>query len=32
MIELVGFDGDDALWNSEGYNQAVHAHFREVSG
>jgi len=30
MIELVGFDGDDTLWHSEGYYQAVHAEFEQV--
>ena len=30
MIELVGFDGDDTLWHSEGYYQAVHAEFVRV--
>ena len=32
MIELVGFDGDDTLWHSEGYYQAVHAEFEQVLG
>jgi putative hydrolase of the HAD superfamily len=32
MIELVGFDGDDTLWHSEGYFQAVHAEFERVLG
>jgi len=30
MIDLVGFDGDDTLWHSEGYYQAVHAEFVRV--
>ena len=30
MIELVGFDGDDTLWHSEGSYQAVHAEFVRV--
>jgi putative hydrolase of the HAD superfamily len=30
MIDLVGFDGDDTLWHSEGYYQAVHAEFERV--
>jgi len=30
MIGLVGFDGDDTLWHSEGYYQAVHAEFVRV--
>jgi len=24
MIELIGFDGDDTLWHSEGYYQSTH--------
>lgn len=32
MIELVGFDGDDTLWHSEGYYQAVHAEFERILG
>ena len=32
MIELVGFDGDDTLWHSEGYYQAVHADFEQLLG
>jgi len=32
MIELVGFDGDDTLWRSEDYYQAVHAEFERVLG
>ena len=32
MIELVGFDGDDTLWHSEGYYQAVHGEFERVLG
>jgi len=32
VIELVGFDGDDTLWHSEGYYQAVHAGFERVLG
>jgi putative hydrolase of the HAD superfamily len=32
MIELVGFDGDDTLWHSEGYYQAVHAQFERLLG
>ncbi len=30
VIEWVGFDGDDTLWHSEGYYQAVHAQFEAV--
>jgi putative hydrolase of the HAD superfamily len=32
MIELVGFDGDDTLWHSEGYYQAVHDDFERLVG
>lgn len=32
MIELVGFDGDDTLWHSEGYYRAAHAEFECVLG
>lgn len=32
MIELIGFDGDDTLWHSEGYYQAVHAEFERLLG
>jgi putative hydrolase of the HAD superfamily len=32
MIELVGFDGDDTLWHSEGYYQAAHDEFERVVG
>ena len=32
MIELIGFDGDDTLWHSEGYYQAVHAEFERILG
>jgi putative hydrolase of the HAD superfamily len=32
MIELVGFDGDDTLWHSEGYYQAANAEFERVLG
>ncbi len=30
MIELIGFDGDDTLWHSEGYYQAAQAEFERV--
>lgn len=30
MIRLVGFDGDDTLWHSEGYYQAAHAEFEHI--
>jgi putative hydrolase of the HAD superfamily len=32
MIDLVGFDGDDTLWHSEGYYQAAHAEFERILG
>ena len=32
MIELVGFDGDDTLWHSEGFYQAVHEQFERIVG
>ncbi len=32
MIELVGFDGDDTLWHSEGYYQSVHGEFERILG
>jgi len=32
VIELVGFDGDDTLWHSEGYYQAAHAEFERIVG
>jgi putative hydrolase of the HAD superfamily len=32
MLDLVGFDGDDTLWHSEGYYRAVHdAYEQELS-
>lgn len=30
MIELIGFDGDDTLWHSEGYYQSAQAEFEKV--
>ena len=30
MIDLVGFDGDDTLWHSEGYYQDAQAAFRRI--
>ncbi|HEX7342178.1 MAG TPA: HAD family hydrolase [Rhodanobacteraceae bacterium] len=30
MIELVGFDGDDTLWHSEGYYRHAEAAFEEI--
>ncbi len=32
MIDLVGFDGDDTLWHSEGYYQSAHNEFERVLG
>lgn len=32
MIELVGFDGDDTLWHSEGYYQHANAEFEQILG
>jgi putative hydrolase of the HAD superfamily len=32
VIELVGFDGDDTLWHSEGYYQVVHDEFEAILG
>jgi putative hydrolase of the HAD superfamily len=32
VIELVGFDGDDTLWHSEGYYQQAHAEFERIVG
>ena len=32
MIELVGFDGDDTLWHSEGYYQSAHGEFERIVG
>ena len=32
MIRLVGFDGDDTLWHSEGYYQSAHAEFERILG
>ncbi|NII09716.1 HAD family hydrolase [Oleiagrimonas sp. C23AA] len=32
MIELIGFDGDDTLWHSEGYYQAANAEFSRIVG
>jgi len=32
MIEIVGFDGDDTLWHSEGYYQQAHADFEAIVG
>ena len=32
MIKLVGFDGDDTLWHSEGYYQSAHDEFERLVG
>ena len=32
MIDLVGFDGDDTLWHSEGFYQTAHAEFEKIVG
>jgi putative hydrolase of the HAD superfamily len=32
MLTLIGFDGDDTLWHSEGYYQSAHAEFEQVIG
>src|SRR4249919_3986495 len=32
MIQLIGFDGDDTLWHSEGYYQATHEAFERLLG
>ncbi|MEP7044474.1 MAG: HAD family hydrolase [Dokdonella sp.] len=32
MIELVGFDGDDTLWHSEGYYQNAAVEFERILG
>lgn len=32
MIELIGFDGDDTLWHSEGYYQSTHDEFERLLG
>ena len=32
MIQLIGFDGDDTLWHSEGYYQSAHAAFEALVG
>jgi putative hydrolase of the HAD superfamily len=30
MIQLIGFDGDDTLWHSEGYYQSTHEEFERL--
>ncbi len=32
MITMIGFDGDDTLWHSEGYYQAASAAFVDIVG
>ena len=32
MITMIGFDGDDTLWHSEGYYQAASAAFADIVG
>jgi putative hydrolase of the HAD superfamily len=32
VIELVGFDGDDTLWHSEGYYQSANTAFENILG
>jgi putative hydrolase of the HAD superfamily len=32
MIQLIGFDGDDTLWHSEGYYQSTHDAFERLLG
>ena len=32
MIKMIGFDGDDTLWHSEGYYQAASAAFADIVG
>lgn len=32
MLRLIGFDGDDTLWHSEGYYQAANAEFSAILG
>ena len=32
MIKMIGFDGDDTLWHSEGYYQAASAAFTDIVG
>ncbi|RAO76321.1 HAD family hydrolase [Dyella jiangningensis] len=32
MIKLVGFDGDDTLWHSEGFYQSAHDAFEQIVG
>jgi putative hydrolase of the HAD superfamily len=32
MLQLIGFDGDDTLWHSEGYYQHANAEFAVIVG
>jgi putative hydrolase of the HAD superfamily len=32
MLQLIGFDGDDTLWHSEGYYQEANAEFAAIVG
>ncbi len=32
MLQLIGFDGDDTLWHSEGYFRAAHNEFEAIVG
>lgn len=32
MLDLIGFDGDDTLWHSEGYYQQATEHFEQIVG
>ena len=32
MLQLIGFDGDDTLWHSEGYYQQAQAGFAAIVG
>jgi len=32
MLQLIGFDGDDTLWHSEGYYQTANTQFAEIIG
>ena len=32
MLQLIGFDGDDTLWHSEGYYQAANTEFTAILG
>jgi len=32
MLKLIGFDGDDTLWHSEGYYREASASFTDIVG